>query len=61
MKPNVEKLMIQKLDTVIGLLRHLIAIELSVRGVPKQQIGKHLSVAKAKVVQMLKGIKDEHK
>jgi predicted transcriptional regulator len=47
----------QKLDTAIGLLQHLLAIELAREGVPKQAIAKHLDVATATVVQMLKGAK----
>jgi predicted transcriptional regulator len=46
-----------KLDTIIDLLQHLLAIELSARGVPKQEIGKKLHVATATVVKMLQGVK----
>ena len=49
----------QKLDMVIELLRHLLAIELTKSGVPQEAIGKHLHVAKATVVNMLKNIKKE--
>ena len=52
---NIER----KLDTVIELLQHLLALELSDRGVPKEHIGRRLHVAKAKVVEMLKEIKKE--
>lgn len=48
-----------KLDTVIGLLQHLIAIELSKEGMTQENIGKSLRVAKATVVKMLKGTKKE--
>ena len=49
----------KKLDTVIELLRQLVAVELSTRGVSKDVIGKHLHIAKAKVVEMLRGLKNE--
>lgn len=52
---NVER----KLDTVIELLQHLLALELSRSGVTKALIGKRLHVAKATVVQMLSGVKQE--
>lgn len=45
-----------KLDEVIGLLQYLVALELSKAGVPQSTIGKHLHVAKASVVQMLRGV-----
>lgn len=48
-----------KLDTVIDLLRHLLALELSKSGVPRDVIGKHLHIAKASVVEMLVGVKKE--
>ena len=47
----------QKLDTIIDLLRHLLALELARGGLTQEAIGKHLHVAKATVVQMLRGIK----
>lgn len=47
----------QKLDTVIALLQHLVAVELSRGGVTQAQIGKHLHVAKATVGKMLQGVK----
>jgi hypothetical protein len=47
----------QKLDTAIGLLQHLLALELAREGVPHQVIAKHLRVAKASVGTMLKGVK----
>lgn len=46
-----------KLDNVAGLLRHLLALELSKSGVSMPEIGKHLHVATATVVKMLKGVK----
>jgi predicted transcriptional regulator len=47
----------QKLDEAVGLLQHLLAIELAREGVPKQAIAKHIHVATATVVEMLKGVK----
>ncbi|MEJ1967426.1 MAG: hypothetical protein WDN03_02125 [Rhizomicrobium sp.] len=47
----------QKLDTAIGLLQHLLALELAKGGVPQQEIAKHIHVANATVVKMLKGVK----
>jgi DNA-binding MarR family transcriptional regulator len=46
----------QKLDVVIGLLQHLVALEMAREGTPKQAIAKHLRLAKATVVSMLKGV-----
>lgn len=54
---NSENVLERKLDTTIGLLQHLLAIELAREGVPKQAIAKHLHVATATVVGMLKGAK----
>lgn len=49
----------QKLDTIIQLLRHILAAQLYKHGVPQAEIAKHLHVATALVVKMLKGIKKE--
>jgi len=49
----------KKLDTVIELLQHLLALELTRSGVTQEVIGKRLHVAKATVVEMLKGVKKE--
>jgi len=49
----------KKLDTIIDLLRHLVALELSSRGVSRDIIGKRLHIAKSTVVDMLKGIRSE--
>jgi predicted transcriptional regulator len=51
----------QKLDTIINLLRQLLALELSRSGASKEAIGKQLHIAKATVVSMLKDIKKEAK
>ena len=52
---NLEK----KLDTIVELLQHLLALQLASRGVKQTEIGKHLHVATAKVGKMLKGVKDD--
>lgn len=47
----------EKLDMTIGLLQHLLVLELAREGVPQQAIAKHLRVATASVNRMLKGTK----
>ena len=47
----------QKLDEAVGLLQHLLALELAREGVSQQAIAKHVHVATATVVKMLKGVK----
>ncbi len=49
----------KKLDVVIELLQHLVAVELTKSGVTQEVIGKRLHVAKATVVEMLKGLKKD--
>jgi len=49
----------EKLDVIIELLQNLLALELSKSGVTQADIGKRLHVAKATVVEMLKGVKKE--
>ena len=49
----------EKLDRVIELLQHLVALELSRRGVTHEVIGKNIHVAKAAVGKMLAGIKKD--
>lgn len=46
-----------KLDVMIDLLRQLIALEMSRDGASREIIAKRLHVAKATVVDMLKGVK----
>jgi predicted transcriptional regulator len=46
----------KKLDLVIELLRQSVAMELYKAGASKDVIGKHLHIAKASVVKMLKGV-----
>jgi transposase len=45
-----------KLDEIIRLLQHLLAIELARSGMKRQAIAKRLSVATATVVGMLRGM-----
>ena len=59
MAKDANELVARKLDIVIGLLQHLLVLELSKNGVTQEQIGKHLHVAKSTVVKMLQGIKKE--
>jgi hypothetical protein len=49
----------KKLDVIIELLQNLLALELSKRGAPHAEIGKRLHVKKARVGQILKGVKKE--
>jgi predicted HTH domain antitoxin len=50
---------IQKLDLIIELLKQSLAIELYKSGASKDIIGKHLHMAKASVVKILKGVSRE--
>jgi len=49
----------KKLDTIIGLLQHLLALQLKSRGVRQIEIGKYIHISTAAVGKMLKGIKDD--
>ena len=49
----------EKLNLIVELLRQSLAIELYKSGASKEVIGKHLHVAKASVVKMLKGVSKE--
>jgi predicted transcriptional regulator len=55
---NVESLE-KKLDTMIELLQHLLALELSKNAMSHDEIRKRLHVGKATVNNMLKGVKKE--
>jgi hypothetical protein len=46
----------EKLDKVIDLLQHILAVELAREGVPRNSIAKHIGVANARAGQMLKGV-----
>jgi hypothetical protein len=47
----------QKLDIIIGLLKHLVVLELARSGVKQAEIAKHVRFATAKVSTLLKGVK----
>jgi predicted transcriptional regulator len=47
----------KKLDVAIGLLQHMLALELAREGVSQQAIAKQLRLATASVNKMLKGTK----
>jgi predicted transcriptional regulator len=49
----------RKLDTIIGLLQYMLALQLAGRGVNQTDIGKHIHVATATVGKMLKGVRDD--
>ena len=59
MAEKIEKTVEKKLNIMIELLQHLLALELFKQGVTQEMIGKHLHVAKARVVELLKGVKKE--
>lgn len=48
-----------RLDIMIELLKHNLAIQLYKSGASKDVIGRHLHIAKASVVKMLKGVNRE--
>lgn len=54
-----DQILEQKLDVIIGLLRHLLALELARNGVKQALIGKHLQIAKAKVGTLLENVNKE--
>jgi hypothetical protein len=47
----------EKLDTIVRLLQHLLALQLAEKGVKQSEISKHLRVANATVGKLLKGAK----
>jgi len=49
----------KRLDMIVGLLQHILALQLATRGVRRAEIGKHLHVATATVGKMLKGVRGE--
>ncbi len=59
MKKNSQEGLDKKLDEITSLLRHLLALELSKSGVSTTDIAKHLHIAKASAVKLLKGVKKE--
>lgn len=56
MRKDHAKIIEEKLNIIIGLQRHLLALELAKQGVPKQAIAKRIRVATATVVKMLQGV-----
>ena len=59
MEKDNNKVIEKKLDSMIDLLQQLLAFELLRGGVGMADIGKHLHIATATVVKMLKGVKKE--
>jgi DNA-binding IclR family transcriptional regulator len=49
----------EKLDTIIELLKYLVAVELARGGVPQAKIAKRVKLATATVNKMLQGVKKE--
>jgi len=47
---------IKKLESIDGLLKHILAIQLYQAGVSQQLIAKHLKIAKARANELLKGV-----
>ncbi len=56
MPKDRDDLLLEKLDTIISLLQHLLVLQLAEKGVSQQAIAKRIHVAKASVVGMLKGV-----
>jgi predicted transcriptional regulator len=61
MAADRDSTIIERLDAVIGLLQHLLALELKREGVPQQAIAKHIGIANAAVGKLLKGVKNNGK
>jgi hypothetical protein len=57
MTKETDSVLMEKLDIVIGLLKHLVVLELARQGATQQVIAKHIHAAKSSVVEMLKGTK----
>lgn len=49
----------KRLDTIVGLLQHMLALQLADKGVRRTEIGKHIHLATATVGKMLKGVRDD--
>lgn len=56
MDSEINKSVEEKLDQIVILLRHLLALQLAKEGIPHQKIAKHIHVAKATLGSMLKGV-----
>lgn len=57
MAKDADEALIERLDTAIGLLKHLVVLELARQGATQQAIAKHIHASKSSVVEMLKGTK----
>lgn len=57
MTKDTNAVLVEKLDSVIGLLKHLVVLELARQGATQQTIAKHIRASKSSVVEMLKGTK----
>ncbi len=49
----------EKLETIIELLKHLIALDLARAGVPQAKIAKRVKLATGTVNKMLQGVKKQ--
>jgi Mn-dependent DtxR family transcriptional regulator len=56
MRATNEDLVAAKLDTLIGLSRNMLALELWKSGATQEEIAKRLHVSKSTVVEMLRGV-----
>jgi transcriptional regulator len=57
MAKDTSAVLVEKLDTAIGLLKHLVVLELARQGATQQAIAKRIRASKSSVVEMLKGTK----
>lgn len=57
MKQSESALIAEKLDVVIALLQQIVAMQMAEKGMSRSSIAKKLHLAKATVVDMLKGTK----
>ena len=55
MATNLDTLIVERLDTMVGLLQHLLALELKREGIPQSVIAKHIGIANAAAGALLKG------
>ena len=58
MNENVEHVVEQKLDKIILLLQHLVAVQMYRTGVSRDVIRQNLHVAKSTVVDMLRDVEE---
>ncbi len=57
MAKDTNVILVEKIDTAIGLLKHLVVLELARQGATQQTIAKHIHASKSSVVEMLQGTK----